>query len=116
MARVSDQRSGTGTVRRLAGWLAPYRLRVGLAVGLTALACLLNLPLPLLIQGVVDDVAAGGRWPRLLGFILVLLAVFGLQAGISLVNTFVIGRVGQGVVRDLRHQLYAQLQRLELSY
>lgn len=104
------------TVRRIRGWLAPYRVQVALAFALTGLACLLNLPVPLLIQGLIDQVVAGGRWWALPAYAAGLFAVFAAQAGFSLVNSLVIGRVGQGVVRDLRHRLYERLQRLELAY
>ena len=105
-----------GTLRRIGGWLIPYRARVALALGLTTLACLLNLPVPLLVQGLVDRVVTAGQWRALPLYALGLLAVFAAQAGLGLINTFVIGRVGQGVVRDLRHRLYERLQRLSLTY
>ena len=38
------------------------------------------------------------------------------QAVLALSNGLLIGRIGQGVVRDLRHQLYDRLQRLSLAY
>jgi subfamily B ATP-binding cassette protein MsbA len=100
--------------RHVCGLLAPYRNRVVLAFGIAALACLLNLPAPLLVQALVDDVRAGGaRVPILIAG---LLTVFLLQAGVGLANAHVIGRVGLKVVRDLRHRLYVRLQRLGLSY
>jgi subfamily B ATP-binding cassette protein MsbA len=85
-----------------------------LALGLTALACLLNVPAPLLVQALVDDVRAGGAAVPLCAA--GLLAVFALQAGTGLANALVLGPVGLRVVRDLRHRLYARLQRLGLSY
>ena len=41
------------TIRRIGGWLAPYRGRMILAMVLTAFACLFNLPVPLLVQGLI---------------------------------------------------------------
>jgi len=86
------------------------------AFGLAILGCFLNLPLPLLIQSLVDHVAAGSRATALPFYALGLLAVFALQAGVSLANTFVIGRVGLHVVRELRHRIYAHLQKATLSF
>jgi subfamily B ATP-binding cassette protein MsbA len=88
---------------------------VALAVALTALACLLNLPTPWLIQRVVDRAAAGevGALPR---FAAALLAVVLSQAGVALAVARAIGPVGLGVVRDLRHRLYDRLQRIEMAY
>src|SRR5205807_2012224 len=108
--------TSANTARRILGLIAPHRRRVVLCLGLTGLVCLLNLPVPLLIQGLVDRVVATGDLTSLPAFAGALLAVFAAQAGVSLVNTSVIGRVGLSVVRDLRHRLYARLQRLSLSY
>jgi ABC-type multidrug transport system fused ATPase/permease subunit len=87
---------------------------VALAFGLAALACLLNLPAPLLVQALVDDVTAGGAAALLIAA--GLLGVFTLQALTGLAIAHVVGHVGLSVVRDLRHRLYARLQRLGLSY
>ncbi len=104
------------TLRRMGGLLAPHRGRVAAAFGLTALACLLNLPVPLLVQGLVDRVVAGDGAGAVPWYALGLLGVFAAQAGIGLVNTLVIGKVGLAVVRELRHRLYERLQRMSLSW
>ena len=104
------------TLARIAGWLAPYRGPMCLALVLTSLAALCNLPVPLLVQELIDRVVTRGQWGMLPLFAVGLLAVFVVQALLSLANGLLIGRIGQGVVRDLRHQLYDRLQRLSLSY
>jgi subfamily B ATP-binding cassette protein MsbA len=86
------------------------------ALLLTALAALCNLPVPLLVQELVDRVVSRGHWNALPLYAAGLLLVFALQATLALSNSLLIGRIGQGVVRDLRHQLYDRLQRLSLSY
>src|SRR5262249_10552694 len=56
------------TIRRVVGFLAPYRGRVALALALTTLACLLNLPVPLLVQALGDRVVPPGRASALPGY------------------------------------------------
>lgn len=103
-------------MRRIVSLLRPHRQRVALTIVLTISACLLNLPVPLLIQGLVDRVVATGRLVALPLFAGGLLLVFAAQALVGLLNTFVVGRIGLAVVRDLRHALYARLQHLSLSF
>jgi len=86
------------------------------ALLLTALAALCNLPVPLLVQELIDRVVTRGEWSALPLYAAGLLLVFALQASLALANNLMIGRIGQGVVRDLRHQLYDRLQRLSLAY
>jgi subfamily B ATP-binding cassette protein MsbA len=104
------------TLDRIAGWLAPYRRSMALAFVMTTLAALFNLPVPLLVQELVDRVVTQGRWSALPWYALGLFLVFAVQAVLSLGNGLLIGRIGQGVVRDLRHLLYDRLQRLSLTY
>jgi subfamily B ATP-binding cassette protein MsbA len=63
----------------------------------------------------VDNAVPAGTW-TLVGYALALLIIFATQAAASLACTCVTGEIGLGVVRDLRHQLYARLQRLSLAY
>ncbi len=57
-----------------------------------------------------------GRYGLLPLYLAGLFAVFGLQAGVGFLNTRVVGRLGQGVVRELRHRLYDRVQRLGLTF
>jgi ABC-type multidrug transport system fused ATPase/permease subunit len=87
-----------------------------LALALTVLACLLNLPVPLVVQALVDRVVTAGRWSSLPLYCVALFCVFVGQGALAWYNNLVIGDIGQGVVRDLRHMLYERLQQLGLAY
>jgi subfamily B ATP-binding cassette protein MsbA len=95
--------------------LALHRGRVLIALGFATLACLLNLPVPLLIRALVDGAASAGAG-ALAGGALLLVAVFALQAAAGAGHALLASRVGLDVGRELRHRLYARLQRLSLSY
>jgi subfamily B ATP-binding cassette protein MsbA len=90
-------------------------MRLSLAALLTFLACLLNSPVPALIRALVDEALPAGVW-SMIGYALVLLAVYALQAVVNLTASCVTGEIGLAVVRDLRHRLYERLQRLSLAY
>ena len=104
------------TLVRIGGWLAPYRGRMILAMVLTTLACVFNLPVPLLVQAMVDRVVTQGHWGALPLYAALLFGVFAAQAGLAWLNGLVVGRIGQGVVRDLRHRLYERLHQVGLAY
>jgi ATP-binding cassette, subfamily B, bacterial MsbA len=87
-----------------------------LALVLTTLACLFNLPVPLLVQALVDRVVTEDRWSALPHYALWLFGVFCVQVALVWFNGLIIGQIGQGVVRDLRHMLYERLQQLDLAY
>ena len=102
-------------LNRIVALLRPHRRRLSLAVLLTLSACLLSFPVPPLMRTLVDDALPAGA-TAVAAYALVLLAVYALQASVSLAATGVTGEVGLAVVRDLRHRLYARLQRLSLAY
>lgn len=104
------------TIRRIRGWLAPYKRWVVLASFFTTLGVLVNMQGPLIVQGLVDDVVAPQRWDRLPLFASAFAAVLMAQALIGFANTLVVGHVGQRLVREMRHQLYERLQELSLSF
>jgi ABC-type multidrug transport system fused ATPase/permease subunit len=102
-------------LNRIIGLLRPQRRRLGLALLLTISACLLNSPVPPLIRALVDDALPAGA-TTVAAYAFALLAVYALQAGVSVAATGVTGEIGLEVVRELRHRLYARLQRLSLAY
>jgi len=104
------------TIRRIGGWLAPYRGQMILAMVLTGFACLFNLPVPLLVQALVDQVVTQGHWDVLPWYASLLFGVFAVQTVLAWPTSLAIGRIGQGVVRDLRHRMYERLQLLGMAY
>ncbi|MET9955897.1 ABC transporter ATP-binding protein [Streptomyces sp. NPDC006339] len=88
-----------------------HRASVAAATVLTLAGSALGLAQPLVAKHVVD---ASGRgqvpWPLLL----VLAALFVTEAATGAVGRFVLERMGEGVVRQLRHGLVARLLRLEM--
>jgi ABC-type multidrug transport system fused ATPase/permease subunit len=83
---------------------------------LTTLACLFNLPIPIVVQELIDRVVTKNQWSALSFYALALFAVYIAQSLLTYFNSLVIGQIGQGVVRDLRHLLYQRLQQLGLTY
>src|SRR6185437_4230386 len=65
-------------------------------------------------RALIDSVSSSSE--VIAGCAVLLLAVFACQAGVNLAVACIVGEIGLAVVRDLRHRLYARLQRLGLSY
>lgn len=104
------------TIHRIRDWLKPYGRWVALASLLTAVAVVVNMQSPLIVQGLVDEVVAPRAWSLLPWYAAALIGVFVAQAAIGFANTLVVGHVGQRLVRDMRRQLYERLQQLSLGY
>jgi ATP-binding cassette subfamily B multidrug efflux pump len=103
-------------MRRLLGYLAPYRLHVIVSLAAISGASLLQLAQPYLTKLAIDryiavgDLAGVNRIALL--FLVVLLASFALEFA----QTYVMQLTGQHIMYDLRMQIYGHLQRLDLSF
>jgi ATP-binding cassette subfamily B protein len=102
--------------RRLASYLGRYRWRVALAVCLLISASVIELAGPLLTRLAVDAYIPAGDYDGLNliagAYVLVLLLSFGLTASQTLITQM----LGQHVQFDLRKQIFAHLQRIDVAY
>jgi len=105
-----------GTLRRLLALLRPHQATVGLALVLVLAGSLLSLVASRMIGVAIDRYIVPGDLAGLVGYASWLAVVYGVAAGASYLQVFLMAGVSQRVVRQLREQLFAHLQRLPLSY
>ena len=106
----------TVRLRRLASLLGPYRVQV-LAGALAVLVATAAALVPPYLAGLAVDQVIQSRDTALLDDIVIAIAIalaVGWAAGWA--QTYLIGWVGQRVLRDLRVQLFSHLQRLSLAF
>lgn len=102
--------------RRLLGYLAPYRWRMGLAVLALLLSSGLGLAFPLVIVRLLESVTQVKSYGSLNGLALMLVGLFLVQAAFSFVQSYLLTYVGERIVYDLRTSLYRHLQQLSLDF
>jgi ATP-binding cassette, subfamily B, multidrug efflux pump len=112
LGRAYDRR----LMRRLLGYLWPYRLQVAIALLAIVGHSMLQLAQPYLIKLAIDDYIAVGdlaglNWIALV-FVLVLAGSFGLE----FVQTYVMQLTGQRTMYDVRMEIYDRLQQLDLRF
>jgi len=103
-------------MRRLLGYLGPYRWKVVLAIFLLVSAAGLQIVGPWLIQMALDD-AIPARDGELLAtlaiaYLVATVATFGFQYAQELLTTW----LGQQVMYDLRTEIFQRLQALDLQF
>jgi len=103
-------------VARLLSWLKPYRTVYTLGVICGVLSLVLDLSGPFFVQWITNLAVARGPAAEILrlaliwgGVTLASLLLDGIQIGAS-------RRCGERVIDDLRRAIFAQLQRLSMSY
>ena len=101
---------------RLARYLMPYRLSLGLVVGLVLLYSLLSLAGPYLMGVAVDKFIGGKDRMGLLWTAGVLLAVYVLSNLFQVWANWIMARVSQVALKDLRRDLFTHLQSLSMTF
>ncbi|MHA6730798.1 ABC transporter ATP-binding protein [Devosia sp. A369] len=105
------------TVRRIWAFVAPYQAKIYLSVAAVLIFTLTQLAIPLIIGRAIDSgMTEGGNTTNLLwaagSFALVVVINFAA----SWVQESQVGQVAEHVLFDMRRAMFAQLQRVSLSF
>ncbi|MEW6399878.1 MAG: ABC transporter ATP-binding protein [Bacillota bacterium] len=100
------------TYRELARWLRPHLGPLSLATALVLLVAALGLPGPYLIKLVIDRYIPARNLHGVLGAGALYLATYLLQWLALYAQVYIMSRVGQTIVFDVRQRLFAHLLRL----
>jgi len=102
--------------RRLLRYLGPYQRQFFLALFFMFIVALTTAGTALLVRPILDDIfmskMAHMLWPLTAGIIL----LYVLKGWASYVQAYKMKKIGQAVVRDIRNDLFAHLQKLSLSF
>jgi ATP-binding cassette subfamily B protein len=113
---VTKQKLKPGTVRRIVGYARPYRLDLIIFLVAAALDAVVTVLYPVLIGVVIDR----GILPKDTA---VVLTVAGIVAGLAIFDAFLgvvqryfTSRVGEGLIYDLRTQVFEHVQRQPIAF
>jgi len=112
-------------MRRLLGYLRPYRWRVVMALALVAIVTPLELAPPLLFRKAIDTYFVPAiknampenqawRGIEIISIVFLLVLIFDFLA--QYLQIRIMQRVGQQTMYDMRGQIFGHLQRLPMSY
>jgi ATP-binding cassette, subfamily B, bacterial len=113
---VVSRKLAPGIARRILRFAAPYRRMLVVFLGLIVVGALVGALPPLAFRAIIDDGILAGD-----GGLVVLLAV-GLavvalaDAGISLLQRWISARIGEGLIFDMRTQVFAHFQRMPIAF
>ena len=113
---VTKQRLKPGTVRRIAGYARPYRLDLAIFILAAALDAVVTVSYPILLGLIIDKGILPKRTDVVLELagVVVGLAVF--DAFLTIVQRYFTSRVGEGLIYDLRTQVFSHVQRQPIAF
>jgi ATP-binding cassette subfamily B protein len=113
---VKSQRLKEGTLRRIATYARPYKKYIAFFLLTVCVDALLIVSTPLLLRKLIDDgvIPKNGDLITQLALLVGLLAV--LDAAVNIVGRWFSSRVGEGLIYDLRSQVFAHVQRQSIAF
>lgn len=113
---VIDNRIEGRTVRRVLGFARPHRRLIGVFLLFTVIDAATVVVTPLLVQRIVDDgiLADDRSVVTVLALAMAGFAVF--SAVLSVLSAWLSSRIGEGLIYDLRTQVFAHVQRQSMAF
>ncbi|VTR78852.1 ABC transporter ATP-binding protein [Cellulomonas hominis] len=113
---VARQRVTREVLRRILTFARPYRRLITIFLVLVAVDAAVGAATPLVFSRIIDDGIAKGRT----GVVLALAGVVALlalaAAGLALASRWLSSRIGEGLILDLRTQVFDHVQRMPLAF
>jgi ATP-binding cassette subfamily B protein len=113
---ITRQRIRPGTVRRILPYALRYRWPLAALLAATAADAVITAANPLILKSLIDDGITPGRLPVVVWLSLSIAGLALVDAAAVFVQTWFSGRVGQGLVYDLRTSAFDHVQRQPLAF
>ena len=113
---VANQKLTPGTVRRIAGYATPYRRPIGFFLVLTVVDAFLVVASPLLLGRLIDDGVSQDNKQVVVTLALIVAGLAVFDAVLSLILRWYSARIGEGLIYDLRSQVFDHVQRMPLAF
>lgn len=113
---AAQQRLARGTVRRVLAYALPHRLLITYFLVLTVVDSGLVVVSPLLVQRVVDDGILAGDGDLVTKLAIAMAAVAVFDGLLTVLVGYLSSRIGEGLIYDLRTEVFAHVQRQSLAF
>jgi ATP-binding cassette subfamily B protein len=113
---VKNQKLKPGTIKRIFSFAQPYRLYLTIFLITVVIDAFLVVATPLLLRQLIDDgvIPKNGELITRLAFIVGLLAV--ADAIMSIIGRWFSARIGEGLIYDLRSQVFQHVQKQSIAF
>jgi ATP-binding cassette subfamily B protein len=113
---ITQQRLKPGTVRRIASYARPYRVALALFLVVTGIDAAIVVANPLLFRAIIDQ----GILPKKTGIVIALAGAVALlalaDAALGLAQRWYSARIGEGLIYDLRNQVFQHVQQQPIAF
>lgn len=113
---VKSQKLKPGTVKRIVSYGKPYQRQIGIFLITVIIEALLIISTPLLLRELIDKgvIPKNGTLVTQLALLVGLLAI--VDAGFNIFGRWYSARIGEGLIYDLRSQVFAHIQKQSIAF
>jgi ATP-binding cassette subfamily B protein len=113
---VTKQRIKPGTIRRIMSYARPYRGDLILFLGMNALAAVATVAVPLLLKTLIDQGILAGNEGVVITVAAVVAGLALVSALLSFAQRWYSARIGEGLIYDLRTEVFSHVQRQPIAF
>ena len=118
---VTDTKLAKGTIKRIVRFAAPYRRQLLAFLVVIVIDAIVAIAPPLVLAKIIDDgigtnPPSTGRPGLVLGLALFVAGLSLFDAVLSLINRYYSARIGEGLIFDLRSQVYGHVQKMPIAF
>lgn len=113
---VKDQKLRPGTIKRIASYAIPYKSWLIAYLITVVIDALLVIATPLLIKRLIDDGVVPGNSSLVTWLALSVAVIALLDAIFNMIGRWYSARIGEGLIFDLRTQVFSHVQRQSIAF
>ena len=113
---VKEKKISRKTVRRILGYARPYKALITLFLVTLVVAALLSVAQPLLFRRIIDQGITPGN-ASLVTWTAIFIAMLAIaDAALGLISRYFSTRIGEGLIFDLRNEVYDHVQSQSIAF
>jgi ATP-binding cassette subfamily B protein len=113
---VKSAELAPGTTRRVLSYAAPYKARIAVFLAFVVVDALLVVATPLVLKSLVDDGILKGDKDLVVWLSLAVAVIALVGAGVAMIERFYSARIGEGLIYDLRTQVFGHVLRQPIAF
>ncbi|GIH94729.1 ABC transporter ATP-binding protein [Planobispora siamensis] len=113
---VTKERLAPGTVRRIARYARPFSRHIAAFLALVVLGSVIVIVNPLLMKAIIDEGIANKDTALVVRLALAIAALAVVDAALGLAQRWFSARVGEGLIYNLRTEVFDHVQRMPVAF
>ncbi|MEV4166136.1 ABC transporter ATP-binding protein [Nonomuraea dietziae] len=113
---VMQQRLRPGTVRRIASYAKPFGRQITAFLVLVVAGAVIVVANPLLMKAIIDNGILPKRPGVVIGLAVAIAVLAAVDAGLTLAQRWFSSRIGEGLIYNLRTEVFDHVQRMPVAF